>query len=610
MAEYTLDGMPRDLMLHAKQQGFCDAQIAQALDATEGAVRGARMALGVKPVVKQVDTLAAECPAQTNYLYMTYNGTESDVAPGASSGQRTTMVLGCGAYRIGSSVEFDWCAVSCIRTLRKLDHRAVMVNYNPETVSTDYDECDALYFEEISLERVLDIYEHEHADGVIVSVGGQIPNNLALPLERNKVRVLGTTPGCIDKAEDRNKFSRILDQIGVDQPEWRELASTADAASFCHRVGYPCRIRPSYVLSGAAMKVVFNDVDLEKFLALACEVSADQPVVISKFVEGAKEIEVDAVAKNGEIVNYAISEHVENAGVHSGDATLMLPPQTLAPAELAEIDVITTKMAKALQVTGPFNMQIIVKDGDCKVIETNLRASRSCPFSSKCLGVNFIEIATNAMVGDAKLDALERTTPENDFVGVKSPMFSFQRLKGADPSLGVEMSSTGEVACFGPDRHDAFLKSLMSTGMKLPKENILVSIQERLRNERTLPTLQKLEKLGYKLFATPKTAAYLTEKGIKNQVLHYAEQKLIPSIDTYIEDRTIDAVFMFSNQYSVRTVTNYAIRRLAVDYGVPLITNIQVAEMFADAMEATRGEAAATGHNLDPKSLQEWYSVD
>ena len=337
--------------------------------------------------------------------------------------------------------------------------------------------------------------------------------------------------------------------------------------------------------------------------------SGDKPVVVSKFIEDGREIDVDAVAQDGRVVVRAISEHVENAGVHSGDATLMLPPQTLAPAELAEIDVITTKMAKALQVTGPFNMQIIVKDGDCKVIETNLRASRSCPFSSKCLGVNFIEIATNAMVGDAKLDALERTTPENDFVGVKSPMFSFQRLKGADPSLGVEMSSTGEVACFGPDRHDAFLVADVD-GDELPKENILVSIQERLRNERTLPTLQKLEKLGYKLFATPKTASVPHGEGNKNQVLHYAEQKLIPSIDTYIEDRTIDAVFMFSNQYSVRTVTNYAIRRLAVDYGVPLIANIQVAEMFADAMEATRGEAAATGHNLDPKSLQEWYSVD
>ena len=422
---------------------------------------------------------------------------------------------------------------------------------------------------------MLDIYEQETCTSAIVSVGGQIPNTLALDMSEAGVAVSGTSPQMIDTAEDRNKFSALCDSVGIAQPAWKLLTTQEDALSFCEDVGYPCLVRPSYVLSGAAMNVAYSSEELRGFLSLAGEVSGDKPVVVSKFIEDGREIDVDAVAQDGRVVVRAISEHVENAGVHSGDATLMLPPQTLAPAELAEIDVITTKMAKALQVTGPFNMQIIVKDGDCKVIETNLRASRSCPFSSKCLGVNFIEIATNAMVGDAKLDALERTTPENDFVGVKSPMFSFQRLKGADPSLGVEMSSTGEVACFGPDRHDAFLKSLMSTGMKLPKENILVSIQERLRNERTLPTLQKLASLGYNLYGTDKTADFCPTR-LRDQALVRRPRgpEADNCIDTYIARGAIQLVLMFSNQFE-RILINYAIRRLAVDHGVPL-TNIQV----------------------------------
>ena len=585
MAEYTLDGMPRDLMLHAKQQGFCDAQIAQALDATEGAVRGARMALGVKPVVKQVDTLAAEFPAQTNYLYMTYNGTESDVAPGASSGQRTTMVLGCGAYRIGSSVEFDWCAVSCIRTLRKLDHRAVMVNYNPETVSTDYDECDALYFEEISLERVLDIYEHEHADGVIVSVGGQIPNNLALPLERNKVRVLGTTPGCIDKAEDRNKFSRILDQIGVDQPEWRELASTADAASFCHRVGYPCLIRPSYVLSGAAMKVVFNDVDLEKFLALACEVSADQPVVISKFVEGAKEIEVDAVAKNGEIVNYAISEHVENAGVHSGDATLILPAQKLFVETVRKVKRIARQVAKELCISGPFNMQFLAKQNDVKVIEANVRASRTFPFVSKTLKTNFIELATKVMVG-AHVTPAQISLLDLEYVGIKAPMFSFTRLLGADPVLGVEMASTGEVATFGEDKYEAILTSMVSSGFKVPRRNAFLCIGPLAAKLEFVESAHALAKMGLTLYCSQGTYDFYSQRDVPVQLLHKPLSQKQPNIVDAIAKGEIDMVINIRDSKADEGSISdgYLIRRKAVDFSTTLITDVKLATLVVTAL--------------------------
>merc|ERR1719393_391981 len=488
-----------------------------------------------------------------------------------------------------------------------------MVNYNPETVSTDYDECDRLYFEELSLERVLDIYEVETCDEAIVSVGGQIPNTLALQMDESNMNVAGTSPTMIDPAEDRNKFSALCDSVGIDQPEWRMLTSTDDALAFCEKVGYPCLVRPSYVLSGAAMNVAYSKEELSAYLDLAGEVSGDKPVVVSKFIENGREIDVDAVAQDGKVVIHTVSEHVENAGVHSGDATLILPPQTIDQPTIAKIEEITAKMAKALEVTGPFNMQLIAKDGAVKVIETNLRASRSFPFSSKCLGVNFIEVATKAMCSGETLTPMERTVPEKDYVGVKAPMFSFQRLKGADPSLGVEMASTGEVACFGADRYDAFLKSMMSTGMNLPRRNILVSIQERERGPSALATLQAFSRLGYSLFATDKTYAFIRENGLECTLLAYpgpGEETQENNIDDYISRGDIHLVLMFSNQFSERILLNYAIRRLAVDFGVPLITNKQVAQLFAESLEAAGAKATGDEPNnavLDSRSLHDWY---
>ena len=612
LKEFTPATLPATTMLQAKKSGFSDRQIADRTGGLEKDIRKTRKAMGILPFAKQIDTMAAEFPAATNYLYMTYNGDEHDVKfdePG-------TMVLGSGVYRIGSSVEFDWCSVSAIRTLRKMGQKAVMVNYNPETVSTDYDECDRLYFEELSLERVLDIYEAESCTQAMVSVGGQIPNTLALSMEESDIKVAGTSPKMIDTAEDRNKFSALCDSVGIDQPKWRMLSSNEDALAFCEDVGYPCLVRPSYVLSGAAMNVAYSKDELTAFLDLAGEVSGDKPVVVSKFIENAREIDVDAVAQDGRILLHAVSEHVENAGVHSGDATLVLPPRSLSAATLKKIDEITYKMAQALKVTGPFNMQLIAtEDGSVKVIETNLRASRSTPFSSKCLGVNFIETATRAMCGTEKLVEMTRTTPEKNFVGVKAPMFSFQRLKGADPSLGVEMASTGEVACFGPDVNDAFLKSLLSTGMKLPRLNILVSIQARERNEKTLPTLKTLSKLGYQLYATEQTAEFLKKEGLPVTRVNYADPSaktpIQDCIDDYIARGDIHLVLMFSNQFSERLLLNYAIRRLAVDYGVPLITNIQVAQLMAESLEKVNGRATGDKPNnqikLDVRSLHEWY---
>jgi len=604
---YSADTLPATTLLQAKKSGFSDLQIAARVGSSEVEVRALRKSHAITPFVKQIDTMAAEFPAATNYLYMTYNGNEHDLP----FDEQGTMVLGSGVYRIGSSVEFDWCSVSAIRTLKQMNKRAVMINYNPETVSTDYDECDRLYFEELSAERILDIYETEGCEQAIVSVGGQIPNTLALGLSERGLKVAGTSPTMIDSAEDRNKFSALLDASDIDQPEWQMLTSTEEALIFCEKVGYPCLVRPSYVLSGAAMNVAYSEEELTGYLGEAAEVSKDKPVVVSKFVENGREIDVDAVAQGGRLLLHAVSEHVENAGVHSGDATLMLPQQTLTPAEVELVNEITHKMAAALQVTGPFNMQLIVKEGKVGVIETNLRASRSFPFSSKCFGQNFIELATRAMIGDDEIAAGGASQPTG-YVGVKAPMFSFQRLAGADPSLGVEMASTGEVACFGPTHHDAFLKAMMSTGMRMPQKNILVSIQEQLRDERTLPTLQKLSGLGFSLFATEKTAEYLREKGLEVTLLYYGEEGKAsgegkqPCIDDFIERREIEMVLMFSNQYSERIFTNYAIRRLSVDYGVPLVTNMQVAQMFADAIEATGGTAGNLV-TLDPRSVNEFY---
>lgn len=489
--------------------GFSDKQIATFVNSNELAVRRVRLEYGIFPFVKQIDTVAAEFPCFTNYLYTTYNASENDV----EFEDRGVMVLGSGVYRIGSSVEFDWCAVRCIRTLRERGFKTIMVNYNPETVSTDYDEADRLYFETITLETILDIYELENSSGVIISVGGQTPNNIALPLHRQNVKILGTSPEMIDTAENRYKFSRMLDRIHVDQPLWKELTQMDAAHTFCDQVGYPVLVRPSYVLSGAAMNVVYSSDDLDAYLTQAANVSQDHPVVITKYIEEAKEIEMDAIAKNGKLVMHYISEHVENAGVHSGDATLILPPQDLDPETVNRIEVATQKIANALNVTGPLNIQFIAKNNEIKVIECNLRAARSFPFVSKVTGVDAIELATDVMLGMNVTPYPALDMPAN-YVGVKVPQFSFSRLAGADPILGVEMASTGEVACFGKDRYEAYLKALLSSGMTIPKKNILFSIGSYKEKLEMLPSVQKLHQLGYNLFATSGTSDFIQEHGI------------------------------------------------------------------------------------------------
>merc|ERR1711871_311279 len=467
------DAISPTTMLQAKKSGFSDMQIAARIGDgktfTEDDVRAARKSMDIKPYVKQIDTMAGEFPASTNYLYTTYNGDEHDVDLGSLGGENGgEMVLGSGAYRIGSSVEFDWCSVSAIRTLRKIGKKAVMVNYNPETVSTDYDECDRLYFEELSLERVLDIYEHESAEGVVVSVGGQIANNLALPLCASGAKIFGTSADSIDNCEDRSRFSKLLDSIGSDQPAWKQVTTLEAAVKFADDVGYPVLIRPSYVLSGAAMNVANDDNDLKTYIQEATSLSTDHPVVITKFILNAKEIEMDAVAMDGKLINYVISEHVENAGVHSGDATLILPPQKLYVETVKRVKRITKRIAAALKISGPFNIQFLSKDNEIKVIECNLRASRSFPFVSKTYNVNFIDLATRIMVGKHVRPKLIDLA-DIDHVAIKAPMFSFTRLQGADPVLRVEMASTGEVACFGKNKWEAFLKAMLSTGFKLPK---------------------------------------------------------------------------------------------------------------------------------------------
>eukprot|EP00945_MAST-04E_sp_MAST-4E-sp1_P008096 g8096.t1 len=615
----TLHGLKKSDVKRAKQLGFSDAQIASRLQcgSHEDDVRAVRRdEFGIVPVVKQIDTMAAEYPAATNYLYMTYNGTEHDLEPDQGS-----MVLGSGTYRIGSSVEFDWCSVSAIRTLRSVGRNTVVVNCNPETVSTDYDECDRLYFEELSKERVLDIYEREQCDNAIVSVGGQIPNGLAMPLHQGGVNIIGTAPEMIDGAEDRKQFSDMCDRNGIDQPAWREMTSIEDAFSFAEDVGYPVLVRPSYVLSGAAMNVAYNAGELAVNLQAAEEVSADKPVVITKFIEGGREIDVDAVAKDGEVVVHAISEHVENAGIHSGDATLMLPAQTIPEEELALVRQTVQKVARALNITGPYNMQLIAKGGEIKIIETNVRASRTFPFSSKTMGVDFIECATRAMIGEpikdlpdgVKMNA-DGSCPENlyprEYVGVKSPMFSFKRLLGADPTLGVEMSSTGEVACYGATKEEAFLKSMLATTFPMPKKSVLVSIQERLRDD-FLPSVRKFKALGYEIFATEQTAAYLKENGIDTTELSWPDgENKTENIETFIRDGKIDLVLMFANTFSERVKTNYDIRRLAVDFGVPLLTNIQVAQLLADSIEKHKACQAKGVEFMECKTLREYYDME
>lgn len=501
------------MLRQSKQLGFSDRQIATCMGTTELAVRRLRQENGISPFVKQIDTVAAEFPAFTNYLYTTYNAVEHDV----TFDDCGVMVLGSGVYRIGSSVEFDWCAVRAIRTLRDQGLPTVMVNYNPETVSTDYDEADRLYFENISLETILDIYDTERSRGVILSMGGQTPNNIALPLYRQNVKIYGTSPEMIDTAENRFKFSRLLDEIIVDQPLWKELSSFEEAHTFCDKVGYPVLVRPSYVLSGAAMNVVFSQDDLSSYLSQATAVSREHPVVITKYIEGAKEIEMDAVAKDGKVIMHYISEHVENAGVHSGDATLIHPPQDLDPETVRRIEDATFKIGNALNVTGPFNIQFIAKNNEIKVIECNLRAARSFPFVSKVTGIDAIEMATKVML-NMPVEPYPHVPLPPDYVGVKVPQFSFSRLSGADPVLGVEMASTGEVACFGKNKYEAYIKALVSTGIVLPKKNILFSIGSFKEKLEILPSVQKLHAAGYNIFGTSGTADFFTEHHVPCKV--------------------------------------------------------------------------------------------
>ncbi|KAH9257728.1 carbamoyl-phosphate synthase, large subunit [Batrachochytrium salamandrivorans] len=592
-----LNALNATLMSQCKKSGFSDQQIASRIGGgtKESAVRTTRKSMGVLPVVKQIDTMAGETPANTNYLYMTYNGDESDVVPQPNQG---TMVLGSGCYRIGSSVEFDWCSVSAIRTLKSLGKKSIMVNYNPETVSTDYDECDRLYFEELSLERVLDIHDFEQPSSTFVSVGGQIPNTIALPLHENGVKIAGTSPDDIDRAEDRDKFSRMCDEEGIDQPRWSRLTSTEAAFDFADEVGYPVLVRPSYVLSGAAMNVAWTPAMLSYHLKIAGDVSDEHPVVISQFIENGREIDLDAVAKDGQIVCHAISEHIESAGVHSGDATLVLPPFSIDEETKAACRETARKVAKALNVTGPMNMQLIAKNGTVKIIEANIRASRSFPFSSKTVGGDFAEASTYVMLGMeppkwcSTLDlGLEGTgsTPQTYF-GVKAPMFSFKRLAGADPTLGVEMASTGEVACYASTSEAALLNALLATlNFKLPsKKKVLISIQEKLRED-FAPSFKQLNSMGYEILATEETAAHIEKLGIPVTRVRWAHEPETtknhgPSVDQVLMNQQVDFALMFSNQSSKRTETNYQIRRLAVDFGVSLFTDIHVAIKLTDAL--------------------------
>ncbi|KAI0219856.1 Carbamoyl-phosphate synthase [ammonia], mitochondrial [Lamellibrachia satsuma] len=589
LATYNKDSVPTELIKWAKEAGFSDRQIGGVYGMSESEARELRLQRNIKPWVKQIDTMAAEYPAVTNYLYCSYNGMEHDV----TFHDHGTMVLGCGPYHIGSSVEFDWCAVSSIRTLRELGRKTIVVNHNPETVSTDFDECDRLYFEELSLERILDINQHEGCNGLIVSVGGQIPNNLALPLYENGVNILGTNPELIDQAEERSVFSAILDDIGIDQAPWRSLSSLDDALDFAARVGYPCLLRPSFILSGSAMNVAYDPEELTKYLEQAAQVSQEHPVVITKFVTGAREIEMDAVARDGIVVGHAISEHVENAGVHSGDATIILPPQTIGDTAINKVREATRAIAKRFAITGPFNIQFLSKDNKIMVIELNLRASRSCPFVSKTIGTDLIALATKVMlnipINIDELPTLENPHIPRDYVGIKAPMFSWPRLRDADPLLRCEMSSTGEVACFAPTVYAAFIKAMMSTGFRMPPThgNVLIGIQESFQ-PKFLPTAKKLHELGYNLYATIKTAAYLHAHKIPAQVVgwKFAENTGDAPVATrLIQNGTIHLVVNLPNQNTKYTHDNYLIRRSAVDSGVPLLTNFEIVKLFAEALE-------------------------
>ena len=587
----SINVMDKELLRTAKIYGFTDFQIARAvgLDKELGnmhkailAVRQLRKSMGIVPYVKQIDTLAAEYPAQTNYLYVTYAATAHDIT--YLGDKKSIVVLGSGAYRIGSSVEFDWCGVQALNTIRKQGYRSVMINYNPETVSTDYDMCDRLYFDELTFERVMDILDLENPHGVIVSTGGQIPNNLAMKLDAQNVPILGTTAQDIDNCEDRDKFSSMLDRIGVDQPEWAALTSMDDMNAFIYKVGFPVLVRPSYVLSGAAMNVCSNREELEKFLQMAANVSAEHPVVVSKFIEHAKEIDFDGVAKDGEIIAYAISEHVEFAGVHSGDATLQFPPQKLYVETVRRIKRITKQIAKELHISGPFNCQYMAKDNDILVIETNLRASRSFPFVSKVLKYNLIDLATNVMLG-VPFEKPNKNLFDLDYVGIKASQFSFNRLQKADPVLGVDMASTGEVGCIGGDTSCAILKAMLSVGLRIPKKTVLLSTGTAKQKAEMLDAAQQLIDNGYVLYATGGTHKYLTENGIENiEVFWPSDEGKFPQALDMLHEKKIDMVVNIPKNHTVRELDNgYKIRRAAIDLNIPLITNSRLASAFINA---------------------------
>ena len=582
-----LSQLPKDLLYRAKRQGFSDFQVARAIgyqgDMEDGIleVRNYRKSVGIVPVVKQIDTLAAEYPAQTNYLYLTYSGVANDVH--YLGDHKSIVVLGSGAYRIGSSVEFDWCGVQALNTIRKEGYRSVMINYNPETVSTDYDMCDRLYFDELTFERVMDILDLENPHGVIVSTGGQIPNNLALRLDAQKVNILGTSAKSIDNAEDRDKFSAMLDRIGVDQPEWSALTSMEDINAFIEKVGFPVLVRPSYVLSGAAMNVCSNQEELERFLQLAANVSKKHPVVVSQFIEHAKEVEMDAVAQNGDIVAYAISEHIEFAGVHSGDATIQFPPQKLYVETVRRIKRISRQIAKELNISGPFNIQFLARENDIKVIECNLRASRSFPFVSKVLKINFIELATKVMLG-LPVEKPEKNLFDLDYVGIKASQFSFNRLQKADPVLGVDMASTGEVGCIGDDTSCAVLKAMLSVGYRIPEKNVLMSTGTLKQKVDLLQAVRALKAKGYNIFATGGSSKFLTENGVENTRVYWPSEEGQPQALEMLHKKEIDMVVNIPRDLTPTELENgYKIRRAAVDLNIPLVTNARLASAFINA---------------------------
>ena len=612
----NINVLDNDLLARAKRQGFTDFQVARALgmesemevERAQMLVRERRKQAGIVPFVKQIDTLAAEYPAQTNYLYLTYSAVAHDLR--YENDKRSVVVLGSGAYRIGSSVEFDWCGVQALNTIRKEGYRSVMINYNPETVSTDYDMCDRLYFDELTYERVLDILDLEAPYGVVVSTGGQIPNNLAMRLDEQRVPLLGTQAKYIDNAEDREKFSAMLGRIGVDQPEWSALTSMDDINAFIERVGFPVLVRPSYVLSGAAMNVCHTQEDLERFLTMAANVSKKHPVVVSQFLQHAKEVEMDAVAKDGEIIAYAISEHVEFAGVHSGDATIQFPPQKLYVETARRIKKISKQIARELNISGPFNIQFLARENDIKVIECNLRASRSFPFVSKVLKINLIEMATRIMLG-LPVEKPSKSLFDLDYVGVKASQFSFNRLQKADPVLGVDMASTGEVGCLGENANSALLKSMLSVGLRIPEKNVLLSTGNGKQKADMLEAARRLSQHGYNIFATAGTSRYLTENGIENQRVLWpsevealsqdAPEAALPRALDMLRDKQIDMVVNVHKNFSTGELTNgYKIRRAAIDFNIPLLTNARLASAFIYAFTTTPLES------LEIKSWQEF----